>query len=174
MEWSLVLCDLIETWDIICKLHMWQLKSQDRTPMMKRQHIKPQCKKYALPNTKIPTPTTQKSVAFHSLAFCPWHYDRIPIEMCHIFFNRSHSRIRIRCAVMMTAISRERLSIPIWVNARCHCWCILITQCLVPEVSKKYSQLLWNNSTIMPNEKNKVKYECIDECEQAFKVHMSH
>ena len=25
-----------------------------------------------------PNPQTQKSVAFHTLAFCPWHYDRIP------------------------------------------------------------------------------------------------
>ena len=28
-----------------------------------------------------PKPQTQKSVAFHTLAFCLWHYDRIPCEV---------------------------------------------------------------------------------------------
>ena len=27
---------------------------------------------------KNPKPQTHKSVAFHTLAFCPWHSDRIP------------------------------------------------------------------------------------------------
>ena len=28
-----------------------------------------------------PKPQTQKSVAFHTLAFFPWHYDRIPCQV---------------------------------------------------------------------------------------------
>ena len=42
-----------------------------------------------MPSSKTPVqkmlpptikPLTQKSVAFHTLAFCPWHFDRIPNE----------------------------------------------------------------------------------------------
>ena len=38
--------------------------------------------KNALPNLKTPTPKlqTQKSVAFHTLAFCPWQHDWIPLS----------------------------------------------------------------------------------------------
>ena len=51
--------------------------SRDKTPMTKRQHTKPRYKKCS------PNPQTQKSVAFHTLAFYPWHYDRIP-RLCHV------------------------------------------------------------------------------------------
>ena len=44
--------------------------------MTKCQHPKPQCKKCSL-QPQNPNPQTQKSVAFHTLAFCPWHSGRI-------------------------------------------------------------------------------------------------
>ena len=30
------------------------------------------------PTTNLRTPNTEVSVAFHTLAFCPWHSERIP------------------------------------------------------------------------------------------------
>ena len=34
--------------------------------------------------SQTPKPQTQKSVAFHTLAFCPWHYDLIPNIHLHV------------------------------------------------------------------------------------------
>ena len=38
---------------------------------------KPQIPKMLSPTSKL---QTQKSVAFHTLAFCLWHHDRIPLS----------------------------------------------------------------------------------------------
>ena len=54
--------------------------SRDKTPMTKCQHPKPQHKKCS-PQPQNPYLLTQKTVAFHTLAYCPWHYDRIPKYM---------------------------------------------------------------------------------------------
>ena len=50
--------------------------SWDKTLMTKRQHPIPQYRKCS-PQPHNPNPQTQKSVPFHTLAFCLWHYDRI-------------------------------------------------------------------------------------------------
>ena len=31
-------------------------------------------------------PQTQEAVAFHALAFCPWHYERTPIKVSQISY----------------------------------------------------------------------------------------
>ena len=49
---------------------------------------KPQYKK-CLPKPLNPNPQTHKSVAFHKLAFCPWHSDRIPIVTYTYAYNHN-------------------------------------------------------------------------------------
>ena len=59
-------------------------------PCIKFERILGQNVNYKTPtqnfNTKsaLPTPQTQESVAFHTLAFSPWHFDRIPFESCAV------------------------------------------------------------------------------------------
>ena len=45
--------------------------------MSKRQRPEPHYNKYS-PQPQNPNPQTQKSVAFHALAFCLWQSDQIP------------------------------------------------------------------------------------------------
>ena len=51
--------------------------SLDKTPMTKCHCPKPLYKKCS-PQPQNTNPQTRKSGAFHTLAFCPWHSDRIP------------------------------------------------------------------------------------------------
>ena len=60
--------------------------SRDKTPLTKCHCRKPQYKRMRTPTPKPQPPDPEhKSVAFHTLAFCPWHSDRIPV--CHCLFG---------------------------------------------------------------------------------------
>ena len=69
--------------------------------------------KNAHPNPKTPTPRprTHKSVAFYTLAFCPWHSDRI--FSYGAYDNRSHAlHIGDRCGAPGFVCEWETLTHP--------------------------------------------------------------
>ena len=57
------------------QIKLWQQDFCIRYPGTKRQWQNANTRN---PNTKNAPPKTQKSVALPTLAFCSWHYDRIP------------------------------------------------------------------------------------------------
>ena len=69
------------TWSILSSALPPKLNFQgiwrDKTPTPKTLIQK------MLPKPQNPNPKTQKSVAFHTLAYCPWHSERIPSRGLH-------------------------------------------------------------------------------------------
>ena len=72
--------------------------SRDKTPMAKCHCPKPQYKKCS-PQPQNPKPQTHESVAFHTLAFCLWHSDRIPDDALPTFFEVKKKRAGLNLSV---------------------------------------------------------------------------
>ena len=120
--WNSLILRTNRFWYRICSA--FELFWSDTTITATNSKSKNPNTKNSLPNPENPTPKpqTQKSVAFHTLAFCPWHFDQLGSALVFACCVLSHCRPPVRYRNLQRYITRGRsllVHMCCWKNSCC-------------------------------------------------------